>query len=129
MNLMAKTLGMQWGWNHNPDPTKWSLTQRAGIFKINNRKSGFKLYMMARNTLTQRPFAKHDQTIPTIAVTKMDISKMKDGDIAGLAVFQDPYAYIADKTNNGSKYIIMVNNGKTIDSVAINRFNLFICER
>ena len=19
-------LGMQWGWNHNPEPTKWSLT-------------------------------------------------------------------------------------------------------
>ena len=54
-------------------------------------------FTMARNTLTQRPFAKRDQTIPTIATTKMDVSKMKDGDIAGLAVFQDPYAYIGSK--------------------------------
>ncbi len=28
---------------------------------------------------------------------KMDISKMKNGDVAGLAVFQDPYAYIGVK--------------------------------
>ena len=26
---------------------------------------------------------------------------MKDGDIAGLAVFQDPYAYVAVKQING----------------------------
>ena len=24
-------LGMQWGWNHNPDSTKWSLTTRRVI--------------------------------------------------------------------------------------------------
>jgi beta-xylosidase len=24
-------LGMQWGWNHNPDTLHWSLTKRAGI--------------------------------------------------------------------------------------------------
>ena len=34
---------------------------------------------------------------PTVATAKMDISKMKDGDIAGIAVFQDPYAYIGIK--------------------------------
>jgi beta-xylosidase len=44
---------------------------------------------------------------------------MKDGDIAGLAMLQDPYAYIAVKQTKGSKYIVMVNNGKTVDSVAI----------
>lgn len=44
---------------------------------------------------------------------------MKDGDIAGLSVFQDPYAYIAVKQSNKKKYIIMVNDGKVIDSVAI----------
>ena len=68
----------------------------------------------ARNTLTQRPFANYDQSLPTIGVAKMDVGHMKDGDIAGLAVFQDPYAYIAVKQDNGSKQLIMVNNGETI---------------
>ena len=116
---MSKTLGMQWGWNHNPDAAKWSLTEKPGYLRLKT-SSVTQTFTMARNTLTQRPFAKHDQSIPTIATTKMDVSKMKDGDIAGLAVFQDPYAYIGVRQSNESKYIIMVNNGETIDSIAIN---------
>ena len=119
-----KKLGMQWGWNHNPDSTKWSLTQKPGYLRLMTA-SVTNDFMMARNTLTQRPFAKHDQNIPTIATTKIDISKMKNGDIAGLAVLQDPYAYIGVKQNNGKKYVIMVNDGKTMDSVLINTSTIY----
>ncbi len=42
---------------------------------------------------------------------------MKDRDVGGLAVFQDPYAYIAIKQEKGSRNIIMVNNGELIASV------------
>jgi beta-xylosidase len=51
---------------------------------------------------------------------------MKDGDIAGLAVFQDPYAFIAVSQNKGSKFLVMVNNGKTIDSVSINNSTIYL---
>ena len=118
-------LSMQWGWNHNPDPTKWSLTQRPGYLRLMTA-SIINDFKMARNTLTQRPFAKRDQIITTIATTKMDVSKMKDGDIAGVAVFQDPYAYIGIKQNNNSKYIIMAHNGKPVDSVAINASTIYL---
>jgi len=60
----------------------------------------------------------YDQTIPTTAAAKFDFTKMKEGDIAGLAVFQDPYAYIGVRQTKGSKYIVMVNNGNTVDSVS-----------
>jgi beta-xylosidase len=120
-----KKLGMQWGWNHNPDSTKWSLTKRPGNLRLITATvtSDFR---MARNMLTQRPFAKRDQTIPTIATTKMDVSNMKDGDIAGLAVFQQPYAYIAVKQEKGRNFILMVNNGKVIDSIAINASTIYL---
>jgi beta-xylosidase len=121
----SKTLGMQWGWNHNPDSTKWSLTQKPGYLRLTTAKVVSNL-TEARNTLTQRPFAKYDQTIPTTAVTKMDVSNMQDGDVAGLAVFQDPYAYIGIIQSNGSKYIVMVNNGKSVDSVAINKSIVYL---
>jgi beta-xylosidase len=121
----SEKLGMQWGWNHNPDSTKWSLTAKAGSLRLTTVKVAADL-REARNTLTQRPFAKRDQTIPTIAVTKIDVANMKDGDVAGLAVFQDPYAYIAVKQTNGKKYITMVNNGETIDSVAINTSTVYL---
>ena len=50
---------------------------------------------------------------------------MKEGDVAGLAVFQDPYAYIAIKKSNGKKYITMVNHGEVIDSVETNASTLY----
>lgn len=121
----SKTLGMQWGWNHNPDSTKWSLSARKGHLRIIT--SGITNdFRMARNTLTQRPFAKRDQNNPTIASTKTDITHMQDGDIAGLAVFQDPYAFIAVKKENGKSYVMMVNNGKTIDSVLIHQSTIYL---
>jgi beta-xylosidase len=120
------TLGMQWGWNHNPDPDNWSLSQRPGYLRLTTAKVVSNL-REARNTLTQRPFAKYDQTNPTMGVTKLEVENMKDGDIAGLAVFQDPYAYIAVKQNEGSKQLIMVNDGETIDSVTVNESTIYLC--
>jgi beta-xylosidase len=123
-----RTPGMQWAWNHNPDTTKWSLTRRLGFLRLTTGKIVSTL-TEARNTLTQRPFAKRDQHIPTIATTKIDIANMKDGDIAGIAVFQDPYAYIAVKQTMGQKYIIMVNNGATVDSVPLNKSFIYLRTR
>jgi beta-xylosidase len=113
-----KTLGMQWGWNHNPDSTKWSLTRRPGFLRLETARVVSNL-PEAPNMLTQRIFANYDQTIPTTGTARVEAKNMKDGDIAGLAVFQDPYAYIAVKQNNGSKFLVMVNNGKVIDSLTI----------
>jgi beta-xylosidase len=114
----GKTLGMQWGWNHNPDSTKWSLTQRSGYLRLTTGKV-VSHFRDARNTLTQRMFTYYADTMPTLGNTKMKISKMQDGDVAGLAVFQDPYAYIAVKQVEGVKYVVMVNNGLEIASTVL----------
>lgn len=113
-----KTLGMQWGWNHNPDTNKWSLTQRPGFLRLTTAKiaSGLR---DARNTLTQRLFTYYNDSIKTTGIIKMDVSKMKEGDVAGLAILQDPHAYIGVKQTNGKKYVVMVNNGNAIDSVEL----------
>jgi beta-xylosidase len=120
-----KRLGMQWGWNHNPDSTKWSLSKRHGYLRLITA-TVTNDFTMARNTLTQRPFVKRDQSIPTVATTKMDVSKMKDGDIAGLAVFQEPYAFIAVKQQKTGKHILMVNDGKVSDSADINASAIYL---
>ena len=120
----GKSPGMQWGWNHNPDSTKWSLTRRPGYLRLTTvgRAEGF---MDARNTLTQRPFAKRDESVPTVATAKMELKGMKDGDIAGLAVLQDPYAYIGVRRRGNSKYLVMVNNGKLLDSVPVSQSTIY----
>lgn len=117
-DFSSANLGMQWGWNHNPDPAKWSLTEQPGYLRLKTVKVVSAL-PEAQNTLTQRPFVKYDLDSPTVGTTKMQIKNMVNGDIAGLAVFQDPYAYIGVKQLNGKKYIVMVNNGETVDSVMI----------
>jgi beta-xylosidase len=120
-----KTLGMQWGWNHNPDSTRWSLVQRTGYLRL--ATTGVVPGLReARNMLTQRPFANHDQAIPTTGATRIELQYMKDGDIAGLAVFQDPYGYIAAKQENGSKQLIMVNNGEIIAAVPMSGNTVYL---
>jgi beta-xylosidase len=111
-------LGMQWGWNHNPYPEKWSLTAKPGNLRLTTGRVVSNL-RDAPNTLTQRMFSYYSETLPTRGITKLDISNMKEGDIAGLAVFQNPYAYIGVKKNNGKSYVIMVNNGSAVDSAEI----------
>jgi beta-xylosidase len=118
-------LGMQWGWNHNPDPSKWSLKKRSGYLRLSTVKIVSSL-PEARNTLTQRMFTYYDDSIATQAVTKMNINNMRDGDVAGLAVFQDPYAYIGVEQIKGLKYVVMVNDGKVIDSAAIHQSKIYL---
>lgn len=121
----SKTLGMQWGWNHNPDPAKWSLTQRPGYLRLTTGKVVTDL-KEARNTLTQRTFTYYNDSLPATGITKLELGHMKAGDIAGLAVFQDPYAYIGVKQTNGKKYVMMVNDGKTIDSAVIDQSTIYL---
>lgn len=118
-------LGMQWGWNHNPDTANWSLKARPGFLRLTTGHIA-NSFTQARNTITQRPFAQYNQAIPTKAISKIDVSKMKDGDIAGLAVLQDPYAFIGVKKENGRNVIVMVNNGKTIDTAAIQGSTVYL---
>jgi beta-xylosidase len=113
-----RTLGMQWGWNHNPDSSKWSLTQNPGYLRLETVKMVSSL-PEARNTLTQRIFAYYADSLATVGTVKMDFSNMREGDIAGLAVFQDPYGYVAIKKMNGQNYVVMVDYGEIKDSVAM----------
>jgi beta-xylosidase len=118
-------LGFQWGWNHNPDSTKWSLTENPGHLRLGTVKVVDSL-QKARNTLTQRIFAYYSHKLASIATTKMDFENMKEGDIAGLTIFQDPYAYIGIKKVNGQNFIEMINNGKTIDSSAVKGSTIYL---
>jgi len=118
-------LGLQWGWNHNPDSTKWSLSDSPGYLRLSTAKVVSNL-RDARNTLTQRIFAYYSNSVFTTATIKININNMVDGDVAGLAVFQDPYAFIGIKQISGSKYVVMVNNGKSIDSAIINTSTIYL---
>ena len=74
-----------WQWNHVPVDGAWAL--REGQLQLNALKATS--LWDARNTLTQRSIGPRSSPI-----TVLDISAMRDGDVAGLALFNRPYAWI-----------------------------------
>jgi beta-xylosidase len=76
-----------WQWNHLPDDTKWSLSERSGYLRLHSLPSAD--LWSARDTLTQRSIG--PVSIPTVVV---DVNGMQIGDVAGLALMNAPYAWI-----------------------------------
>lgn len=110
-NFRNYRLAPQWEWNHNPDNSKWSLTDRPGFLRLKT-VSVVDSFTKAPNTLTQRILGFYSDTTNSYGTVKMNINKMADGDVAGLAVFQDPYAYIGITQSNGAKKLTMLNSGQ-----------------
>ena len=49
----SNKLDLEWQWNHNPDNTAWSVTERPGYLRLKNNTLATNL-LDAKNTLTQR---------------------------------------------------------------------------
>jgi beta-xylosidase len=109
-NFCDYKIGKQWGWNHNPDNSKWSLIKRPGFLRMYTANVTDSL-IRGRNMLTQRIMGYPSNSYNSYGTTKMHLTNMINGDVAGLCVFQDPNAYIGVKMMNGQKSLIMVNDG------------------
>jgi beta-xylosidase len=97
-----------WQWNHVPDDSKWSLSERPEFLRLHSLPATE--LMTARNTLTQRSIG--PVSIPTVVI---DTNGMQAGDVAGLALFNAPYAWIGVSRNAEDSKIIQFNQltGKT----------------
>ena len=116
-NFCHYKLGLQWGWNHNPNESKWSLIENPGYLRLYTASVTESLYS-AKNTLTQRILGFHSDKDNSYATIKIDIANMKDGDLTGLSIFQDPSAFIGVKMIGTEKKILFGINSLTnkIDS-------------
>ena len=104
-----RSLGLQWQWNHNPDPQKWSLSERPGYLRLKASKATD--LKNARNTLTQRV-----QGPNSTAMVELDVTRLKDGNTAGLGIFEFPYAYVAVQQVGGKRQVVMCNDGEIIET-------------
>jgi xylan 1,4-beta-xylosidase len=86
-NFDSGKLISDWQWNHVPDDTKWSLTEKSGVLRLHSLPADN--FYAARNSLCQRPPAPE-----SIMTVEMDTSGMVAGDTAGLALLSSPYAWI-----------------------------------
>ncbi|WP_405609499.1 glycoside hydrolase 43 family protein [Streptomyces sp. NBC_00076] len=99
------SLKPRWEWNHNPDTTKWSVSNGLTLRTATVTND---LYW-ARNTLTHRI-----QGPSSTATVELDFSAMRDGDRAGLALLRDSSAWIGVRRDGGATRVVMVN-GLTMD--------------
>lgn len=99
-DFKSKKLSLDWQWNHNPVDEAWSLNERDGWLRLKTSRVVSNIFT-APNTISQRMEGPESE-----AVIRMDVSKMKNGDVAGFCVFQGDAALLSVVNENGRKYIV-----------------------
>lgn len=108
-------LPLVWQWNHNPDNRFWSVNARKGFLRLTTGRTDTS-FLLSRNTLTQRTIG------PTCTgAVSLDVSGMKDGDFAGLALLQKNYGQLGVRMSGGQKEIVMINagDGKAVEAQTV----------
>ena len=104
-DFSEEKLGLHWQWNHNPIDNAWSLKERPGFLRLKTNRVVPNLYL-APNTLTQRMEG------PTCSgYIRMDLTKMQDGDCAGLAAFNGDSGVLTIK-KEGKKLVLQMSEQK-----------------
>jgi len=86
-NFDGGRLNPHWQWNHVPDDTKWSLTEKPGVLRLHSLPANN--FYSARNSLCQRPPGPE-----SIMTVELDTTGLVADDNAGLALLSTPYAWI-----------------------------------
>ncbi len=104
-NFDGGKLNPHWQWNHAPDDSKWSVTEKPGVLRLHSLPANN--FWSARNSLCQRPPGPE-----SIMTVEMDTFGMVAGDTAGLALLSTPYAWIGVvKTAAGSTLQMVQGRG------------------
>jgi beta-xylosidase len=108
-------LPLVWQWNHNPDNKLWSVTARKGYLRLTTGRLDSN-FLQARNSLTQRTIG----PVCTGSIS-LDVSNMKEGDLAGLGLLQKNYGLVGVKLEGGQKNIIMISaeTGKPVQLASV----------
>ncbi|MET0466638.1 MAG: glycoside hydrolase 43 family protein [Chitinophagaceae bacterium] len=105
-----RKLKINWQWNHNPVNEAWSLTERPGYLRLKTNRVVDNLFL-APNSITQRMEG------PTCSgIIGLDMSKMKDGDVAGLSAFNGHAGNLAVIMEKGKKFLTMATNVVDMDN-------------
>ena len=96
-DFSGPALANVWQWNHVPVDSAWRLAGGA----LNLTALPATSLWDARNTLTQRSMGPKSSPI-----TVLDTSAMRDGDVAGLALFNRPYAWVGAERVDGKTRVV-----------------------
>ena len=101
-------LDIHWQWNHNPVDSAWSLKARPGWLRLATSRVVDNVFL-APNTLTQRMAG------PTCSATvKLDVSGMKDGDVAGFSALNGDAGLLSVVCEGSRKYLVMTEESVSL---------------
>jgi beta-xylosidase len=106
-------LPLVWQWNHNPVDKLWTIDRKKDVLKLTTDRidPGF---LTARNTLTQRTIGPK-----SMGTVRLKISKLNEGDMAGLALLQQDYGFIGVANEGGQNKLVMKRaSGKSENPIA-----------
>ena len=104
-DFSADRLQPVWQWNHVPNDDKWSLRERPGFLRLHAMAASD--LWLARNTLTQRAIG------PRSTVTAvLDANGLKQGDVAGLALFNRPYAWLGVERGDEGLNLVQLDEAR-----------------
>lgn len=113
-------LALNWQWNHNPDNNLWSLTERPGYMRLKTGKVVETIFE-ARNTLSQRTEG------PTCSgIISLDVTHMKNGDVAGLGAFCAEPGLISVIMKNDKKYLVMTDRSEEKGRTELNQNTIYL---
>ena len=109
------SLPLVWQWNHNPDNSAWSVNRKKGYLRLTTTRIDT-LFTQARNTLTQRTLGPECS-----GSTLIDVTNMKEGDFAGLALLQRKFGLVGVRFKDGLRSVVMVNaqSGTPVEAEAV----------
>ncbi len=100
----GSVLGPQWEWNHNPDDSHWSLSERPGFLRL--KAAHAPDLVSARDTLTQMLQGRTAQV-----TARMAVEAMEDGQRAGLAMFGWLPSWIGVVQSHGARRLTFAAAG------------------
>ena len=104
-----KQMKINWQWSHNPVHKAWSLEERPGYLRLKTSRVVENLFW-APNTLTQR--MEGPKCTASVAI---DLSHMKEGDVAGFSAFNGNSGVLAVLKENGKKCLTMSEQVVSLD--------------
>jgi beta-xylosidase len=111
-DFSAQTLSPMWEWNHNPDDSRWSLTERPGYLRLHPGLADTLLH--ARNTLTE---TMQNESLEVVA--HLDAAHLSNGDRAGLSAFDRSLSGVGVTRENNSLSLFFTLAGHDVAGPAV----------
>lgn len=119
----AKALGPHWEWNHQPRPGSWSLSERPGWLRLRALQP---IGQGNLGTASSVPSQRSMRTPANAVTVKLDISRMADGQHAGLGHISKAFGALGARQTGGRRILEYLGVDGAITGPQLGGANLWL---